>query len=120
MFLDVDLDLGRLADLTGLTFHVSGDWSSGTDLSADIGNFFSVAQYFEGRRTRLYTMFLQQSFFNRHLDMKVGRIATGDDFLTSPANVSLVNSALNPSSSPSRRTCRASRTSPMRPGAGAS
>ena len=96
MFLDVDLDLGRLAGLTGLTFHVSGDWSSGTDLSADIGNFFSVAQYFEGRRTRLYTMFLQQSFFNGHLDMKVGRIATGDDFLTSPANVSLVNSALNP------------------------
>jgi len=96
MFLDVDLDLGRLADLTGLTFHVSGDWSSGTGLSADIGNFLSVAQYFEGRRTRLYTMFFQQSFFNGHLDMKVGRIATGDDFLTSPANVSLVNSALNP------------------------
>ena len=93
---DVSVDMQKLAGLQGLTFDVSGDWSSGTNLSDDIGNFFPVAQFFEGRNVRLYNMFLQQSLFDGRLDLKVGRFSTGADFLTAPADVSLVNEALNP------------------------
>ena len=50
---EVSADLERLLGLRGLTFDVSGDWASGTDLSADIGNTFTVAQYFEGSVARL-------------------------------------------------------------------
>ncbi|HEV2055394.1 MAG TPA: carbohydrate porin [Methylomirabilota bacterium] len=96
LLVDVGLDLKKLAGLTGLTFHVSGDWASGTNLSNDIGNVFDVAQYFEGRGVRLYTLFFQESLFDGRLDIKVGRFGTGDDFLTTPADLSLVNGALNP------------------------
>jgi carbohydrate-selective porin OprB len=65
-------------------------------------------------------MFFQQSLFNGRLDMKVGRIATGDDFLTSPANVSLVNSALNPILLAVQANVPSVTDEPMRPGAGAS
>ena len=93
---EVSVDMGKVAGLRGLTFDVSGDWASGTDLSADIGNTFTVAQYFEGNVVRLFNLYLQQTLWNGGLDLKAGRIATGSDFLTSPADFSLVNEALNP------------------------
>ena len=93
---ELDADLGKVAGLRGLRFDVSMDWASGTDLSADIGNTFTVAQYFEGDVVRLYNMYLQQSLLDGRLDLKAGRFSTGADFLTSPADVSLVNEALNP------------------------
>ena len=93
---DVSVDLQKLAGVPGLTFDVAGDWGSGTNLSDDIGNFFPVAQFFEGRKLRLYNLYLEQSLFDGRLDLKVGRFSTGADFLTAPAGVSLVNEALNP------------------------
>ncbi|HUO64915.1 MAG TPA: carbohydrate porin [Terriglobales bacterium] len=93
---DVTADLGKLAGLKGLTFDVGADWGSGTDLSRDIGNTFTVAQYFEGQEVRLTNMYLQQSLFDGRVDLKAGRFSTGADFLTSPIDVSFVNEALNP------------------------
>jgi len=93
---DVRADLGKLAGLKGLTFDVGTDWGSGTDLSRDIGNTFTVAQYFEGQEVRLSNMYLQQSLFDGRVDLKAGRFSTGADFLTSPIDVSFVNEALNP------------------------
>ena len=93
---DVTTDLGKLAGLKGLTFDVSGDWASGTDLSRDIGNTFTVAQYFEGTQARLTNMYLKQSLFDGRVDVKGGRFSTGDDFLTSPIDFGFVNEALNP------------------------
>lgn len=89
-------DMGKLAGLRGLRFDVSGDWASGTDLSLDIGNTFTVAQYFEGQRVRLVNMYLEQSLFDGRLDLKAGRFSTGADFLTVPIDFSFVNEALNP------------------------
>jgi porin len=94
--LEVSADMGKLAGLRGLTFDVSMDWASGTDLSAKIGNTFTVAQYFEGSVVRLSNLYLQQSLLDGRLDLKVGRVSTGADFLTSPADMSFVNEALNP------------------------
>jgi porin len=92
----LDVDLEKVAGLPGLSGQVSGDWAAGSNLSNDIGNFFQVAQYWEGNKLRLYTLFLSQTLFEERLDLKVGRFATGDDFLTSPVSASLVNEALNP------------------------
>ena len=93
---DVRADLGKLAALKGLTFDVGADWGSGTDLSRDIGNTFTVAQYFEGQEVRLSNMYLRQSLFDGRVDLKAGRFSTGADFLTSPIDTSFVNEALNP------------------------
>jgi porin len=93
---DVSVDMEKLAGLRGLTVGVSGDWASGTDLSSDIGNAFTVAQAFEGRVVRLSNLYLQQSLLDGRLDVKAGRFATGADFLLAPADVNLVNDMLSP------------------------
>jgi porin len=93
---EIGADMEKLAGLTGLTFDVSGDWASGTNLSGDIGNVFTVAQAFEGRVVQLTNLYLQQSLFDSRLDLKAGRFSTGADFLTTPLDVSVVNAALNP------------------------
>ena len=93
---DVTVDLEKLAGARGLTFGVSGDWASGTNLSNDIGNIFTVAQAFDGNEVRLSNLYLQQSLLDGRLDIKAGRFSTGADFLIAPADVSLVNAALNP------------------------
>ena len=93
----VTLDLGKLAGVEGLTFDISGNWAAGRDLSTDdIGNFFIVTQAFAGNRVRLYTLYLDQALFDDRLDIKVGRFAPGDDFLSWPEYTFLVNIALNP------------------------
>ena len=96
--LNVDLrfDMEKLAGLPGLTFDVSGNWATGSDLSTSVGNVFDVAQAFDGTEMRLYTLFLRQGLFDGRLDVKAGRFAPGDDFLVGPSFVSLVNEGLNP------------------------
>jgi porin len=93
---DVSVDMEKLAGLRALTVGVSGDWASGTNLSSDIGNTFVVAQDFEGNVVRLSNLYLQQALFDGRLDVKAGRFSTSSDFLTSPADLSLVNDAQNP------------------------
>jgi porin len=95
-FVSVDFDLGKLASIPGLSAQVAGDWAAGTNLSDDIGNFFQVAEYFEGDQLRLAALFLRQALFDGRLDIKAGRFATGDDFLAAPFGLNLVNEALNP------------------------
>lgn len=93
----VSLDLQRLLGVSGLTFQVSGVWSTGSDLSDDIGNIFPVAEIFAGDRVRLYTLFFEQMLFSERISIKAGRFATTDDFLTLPVAGLFVNSALDPS-----------------------
>jgi porin len=93
---DVDLNLDTLVGLRGLSFHASADWTSGDNLSADVGNVFIVAQFFEGRQARLYTLFVRQSLLDDRVDLKIGRFGTGDDFLGPPVGLSVVNEVLNP------------------------
>jgi len=94
---ELTFDLGKLMGVDGLTFNISGNWASGSNLSGDdIGNFFVVAQAFAGDRVRLYTLYLDQSLFDGRLDIKVGRFAPGDDFLSWPQYTFFVNIALNP------------------------
>jgi carbohydrate-selective porin OprB len=70
---EIDANMEKLAGLPGLSFDVSGDWCSGTDLSLDVGNTFTVAQYFEGRQVRLVNMYLEQSLLEGRLSVKEAR-----------------------------------------------
>ena len=100
---EVSVDLEKLAGIKGLTFDISGNWASGTDLSTDdIGNFFLVSQSFAGDRVRLYTLYLDQLLLDGRLDIKVGRFAPGDDFLSWPQYSFLVNIALDPAVYPTQ------------------
>lgn len=89
-------ELEKLANLKGLEFEVSASWASGRDLSEeDIGNIIPVSQIFAGDSVRLAGLSLEQSLFAGDLNIRAGRLATGDDFLTSPFYYHFVSSAMN-------------------------
>ncbi|MFO1057530.1 MAG: carbohydrate porin [Dongiaceae bacterium] len=78
----VDLDLDKLAGLTGTEFHLTFTQYSGHSLSEDrIGNIFSVQEIFDGEADfRISELSIEQTLFDDHLNLKVGRIGAGDDF----------------------------------------
>ena len=80
---DLVLDMQRMIGWPGAHFHVSMSSRAGNDLSADIGNAFTVAQSCCQLTTRLVTLAYEQSLLEHRLNIRLGRISTGDDFLTS-------------------------------------
>ena len=93
---DVDINLEKLADLKGLQFHLSTSGASGSDLSGqDIGNIFPASQIFSGGTVRLAALDLKQSFFDGKLDIALGRLGTGDEFITSPLYQNFVSAFVN-------------------------
>ena len=83
--LDVTMDMDKLAGLAGSQFHVSFSLRSGTSLSdEDIGNVFNVAQTCCGHTYRLVNVDWQQRLLGDLLEIRGGRIAAGDEFMTSP------------------------------------
>ena len=87
--------LDTLAGLPGLSFYVEGGWSFGEDLGRKTGSIFSPAQAFTGRAVRLSRTYLQQDLLEDKLTFKIGRLATEDDFLSSPIYGEYVNAAIN-------------------------
>ncbi|HWH71631.1 MAG TPA: carbohydrate porin, partial [Candidatus Sulfotelmatobacter sp.] len=82
---DLFFDLERLAGLHGGTVLVSGSWRSGDCLSCEyIHNTFNVAQVCCGATYRMVDVFYEQTFAQDRLDIRLGRIAAGDEFLSSP------------------------------------
>jgi porin len=78
----MDVDMGKVAGLTGGTFHVSLSAREGRSTTADyIGNRIAVQEiYGDGENTRLAEFNYQQLLFNNVLDLKAGFIIMGDDF----------------------------------------
>jgi porin len=90
------LDFEKLLNIKGLKFRISGSWASGRSLSDDyIGNFFQVSSIFSGTQLRLYQLYLEQSLFGDMLNIALGRMATGDDFMTSPIFYNFVSFAFD-------------------------
>src|SRR5262245_48876333 len=89
---DLLLDFDRMFGLTGSRFRVSMSSRAGENLSADIGNVFTVAEVCCSLTTRLVTLAWEQTIIEQRLDLRIGRLSTGDDFLTSPLYVLFVNS----------------------------
>ena len=94
--LDLTVDLDRLAGWAGARFHLSFSMRSGTNLSdKDIGNVFTVANVCCGFTYRLVNVELEQSLFDDRVSLRGGRIAAGDEFLTSPLYGNFVQEAFN-------------------------
>ncbi|MBK8174178.1 MAG: carbohydrate porin [Rhodospirillales bacterium] len=92
----LDFDLEKLAGIPGLSFYASAAWSSGSDLSEhQVGNIFAVQQMFTGEKVRLGQLYLQQHLFDDQLTLKVGRLTTENDFLSSDIYANYVNGGIN-------------------------
>lgn len=75
----------KLMGWNGGRIHISASQRSGRSLTKrDIGNTFNVAQLCCGRTFKLVDLSIQQSLFEDKLNIRLGRIAGGDEFLSSP------------------------------------
>jgi porin len=85
--LDLNFDLEKLHGPKGGSFQLSVSERFGTTLStADIGNIFNVQAVYGADTFRLVYVAYQQKLLDDRVEFRVGRIATGDDFLVSPYN----------------------------------
>jgi hypothetical protein len=83
--LDLRFDREKLFGLAGGLFEISFSERFGSSPSReDIGNVFSVQQVFGGETYRLVDVAYQQQLLDGRLELRVGRIAAGDDFLVLP------------------------------------
>lgn len=82
--IDFLYDLQQLRGIPDGQLHVSMSQRSGRNLSSDyIGNEFCTQQVFGGETFRLVNVEYNQSLLDKRADIAIGRIAAGDDFLTS-------------------------------------
>jgi porin len=85
--LDLLFNLDKLIGLNGGSFLVSMSQRSGSSLSKEyIGNVFTVQQVFGGQTFHLIDVAYQQELLDERVELRLGRIAAGDDFLVSPYN----------------------------------
>ena len=83
--LDLLFDLDKLVGLQGGSFLASVSQRSGTSLSREhVGNVFAIQQVYGGQTFHLIDLAYQQKLFDDRVEVRLGRIAAGDDFLTSP------------------------------------
>lgn len=83
--LDLLFDLEKRRGMCDTYFHVSMSQRSGESLTNEyIGNAFQAQQVFGGETFKLVNVDVQKYFCDRTVDVKLGRIAAGDDFLVSP------------------------------------
>lgn len=92
---DLLLDFQRMFGLEGARLQATMSSRSGNNLSDDIGNVFTVAEVCCQLTTRLVTLAWEQSLFEHRLNIRIGRLSTGDDFLTSPLYLLFVGSGLD-------------------------
>jgi len=89
-------DLDTIAKIPGCSLYNSICWRSGSNLSAKyIGNEFPVQQLYGGETYKLAELYLQESLFNRCLNLKLGRVCAGNDFIASPLYLRYVSGAIN-------------------------
>ena len=94
--LDLNLDLEKLWGLEGGSFLLSMSYRFGGSLSANyIHNVFTVQQVFGGETFHLINLTYQQKLFDDRVELRLGRIATGDDFLVSPYNYVFVQNGFD-------------------------
>ena len=83
--LDLLLDLNKLAGLQGGSFLASISQRSGTSLSKEhVENAFTIQQVYGGQTFHLIDLAYQQKLFDDRVEVRLGRLAAGDDFLVSP------------------------------------
>lgn len=94
--LDLNFDLEKLCGLEGGSFLLSMSYRFGGSLSANyIHNVFTVQQVFGGETFHFINMAYLQKLFDDRVEVRLGRIATGDDFLVSPYNYVFVQNGFD-------------------------
>jgi porin len=82
--LNFNLNLEKLAHMNGCSMIASMASRSGISLTArDIGNQFPVQQLYGGETYRLVELYFKESIFNGHMNLKLGRLCSGNDFFAS-------------------------------------
>jgi porin len=83
--LNLLFDLDKIGGVKDATFLLQLSQRWGSSLSTDhIGNIFTTQQVYGGQTFRAVDAAYQQKFFDDHVEVRLGRIAAGDDFLVSP------------------------------------
>jgi porin len=94
--LDLSLDLQKLCGLEGGSFLISMSYRFGGSLSANyIHNVFTVQQVFGGQTFHLINVAYLQKLFDDRVEFRLGRVATGDDFLVSRYNYLFVQNGFD-------------------------
>ena len=82
--LDLLFDLNKLAGVEGGSFLASMSQRSGSSLSKEyVGNVFTIQQVYGGQTFHLIDLAYQQKLLDDRIELRVGRLAAGDDFLVS-------------------------------------
>ncbi len=85
--LDLLFDLEKSIGLEGGSFLVSMSQRNGESLSSThVGNVFTIQQNYGGQTFHLIDVAYLQKLLGDRFEVRLGRIATGDDFLVSPYN----------------------------------
>lgn len=93
---DVNFDLEKFANMAGTQFHISGLWRAGQNLSkATIGNDLTCSTIFGNEQFRFYFLYLEKDLLDKRFNIRVGRIAAGDDFAASPLYGIYVSNAID-------------------------
>jgi porin len=94
--LDLNFDLEKLCGFDSASFLLSMSYRFGGSLSANyIHNVFTVQQVFGGETFHLINIAYQQKLFDDRVELRLGRIAAGDDFLVSPYNYVFVQNGFD-------------------------
>lgn len=93
---DINFDLERFVGMLGTQFHISGLWRQGQNLSkAVIGNDLVVSTIYGHQQFRFYFLYLEKDLLDKRLNIRIGRIAAGDDFASSPLYGTFVSNAVD-------------------------
>ena len=83
--LNLLFDLNQLAGIEGGSFLVSMSQRDGSSLShTHVGNVFTIQQDYGGEVFKVIDVAYEQKLLDDRVELRVGRIAAGDDFLVSP------------------------------------
>jgi carbohydrate-selective porin OprB len=74
----MDIDFGKLADIKGLTVHVTGLWQGGTNQGAFLGVLANPSGLVSAHTTRLDSFWAQYAFFDNKFSVKAGQFAAMD------------------------------------------
>jgi porin len=93
---DLDFDLDTLGSLKGGSFLFSMSYQFGGSLSANyIHNLFTIQQAIGGETFWVVSLAYLQKLLDDRVELRLGRIAAGDDFLVSPYNYAFVQNGFN-------------------------
>jgi porin len=90
--LGLDINLERLVGWEGGKFHASAYQIHGRGLTSEfLGNLLPTSNIEAVRSTRLFTLWLEQSFFGDAASIRIGQLAADDEFITSDTAGGLIN-----------------------------